>query len=212
MAKVFTDEVKTGFMVIICLIILFGLTISVSKVGFFQKQYKIKAVFGKVAGIENDALVRLSGVEVGKVELVELIYDKDGGTKVHATLLLNKDAKPRVDSKAFVTVLGLMGEKYIELSSGSKGAAFLKPGSTIQGEEPLQIEDLFEAGKKIAQEVEATLGDIGRLARHLDELVVDNRKDIDAIIGNLKRTTSNLEEFSDDIKRNPWKLMSKSRG
>ncbi|MFH1867520.1 MAG: MlaD family protein [Candidatus Omnitrophota bacterium] len=210
MAKTLTNEVKTGFMVMVCLIILIGFTVSVGRLSVFQKQYRIKAVFSKVAGVENDSPVRLCGVEIGKVESVGLLY-KDQETKVEATLLLDKDAKPREDSRAFVTTLGLMGEKYIELSSGSKGAAFLKPGSTIQGEEPLQMEDLFEAGKKIASEVETTLGDISRLARHLDELVVENREDIDEVIGNIKRTTANFEEFSADIKSNPWKLMIKSK-
>jgi phospholipid/cholesterol/gamma-HCH transport system substrate-binding protein len=210
MAKLLTNELKTGFLVVLSIAILMGFTLSVGKFSVFQKQYKLYVVFDRVAGVESDAPVRLSGVEVGKVENIELSYKGDE-TKVKIGILLYKNAKPRQDSKAYVTTLGLMGEKYIELSSGSKGSPFLKPGSTIIGEDPVQMEELVEIGKKVASEVEDTLGQIRSLAQHLDELVVDNRGNIDSIIGNLDRTTENFEEFSDDIKRNPWKLLIKAK-
>lgn len=210
MAKLLTNEVKTGFLVLICLGILIVLTVSVGKFGIFQEQYKIKVLFNWVAGVENDAPVRLSGVGAGKVESVQLAYKGDE-TKVLLTLLLDSGAKLREDSKAYVTTLGLMGEKYIELTAGSKGLPFLKAGSTIIGEDPMRIEDMMDIGKRIAEEVETTLGDIRKLAKNLDDTVVDNRENIDDIIANLNRTTANFEEFSDDIKRNPWKLMIKAK-
>lgn len=210
MAKIMTNEVKTGFLVIVSLAILIVLTVSVGKFAIFQEQYKVKLIFNWVSGIGNDAPVRLSGVEVGKVESVQLAYKGDE-TKVLLTLLLDSGAKLREDSKAYVTALGLMGEKYIEMTAGSKGQAFLKPDSTIVGEDPMRMEDMMDIGKRIADEVETTLGNIRKLTNHLDEMVVDNRTNIDGIVGNLERTTANFEEFSDDIKRNPWKLMSKAK-
>ena len=208
MAKMMTNEVKTGLLVVICLTILIVFTVSVGKISMFGKQYRIQVLFNWVAGLENDAPVRLSGVNAGKVEDVKLIYRGDE-TKVLLTLVLDSDAKVREDSKAHVTTLGLMGEKYVELTAGSSGKPFLKPGKTIEGEDPLQMEELVKIGKQIAAEVEATLGDIRKLTNHIDELVVDNREDIDETIGNLNRTTKNLEEFSYDLKNNPWKLFVK---
>jgi len=41
--------------------------------------------------------------------------------------------------------------------------------------------------------------------------VVENREDIDFMIGKLKTTAVNFEEFSDDIKRHPWKLLIKTK-
>lgn len=210
MAKILTNEIKTGLLVIVCLVILIAFTISVGNFGIFQKQYRIKVLFNWVAGVEGDAPVRLSGVEAGKVENVQLAYQGDE-TKVLLTLLMNADARLREDSKAYVTTLGLMGEKYIELSAGSRGSPFLKPGSTIIGEDPMRMEDMMDIAKRIADEIGTTLGDIRKLTSHLDEMVVDNRTNIDEVIANLKRTTANFEEFSDDIKRNPWKLMTKTK-
>ncbi|NQT95605.1 MAG: MCE family protein [Candidatus Omnitrophica bacterium] len=211
MAKIFTNEVKTGLVVIVCLGILIAFTVSIGKFTNIGKQYQIKAAFSKVAGVQNDAPVRLSGVEIGKVDDVQLLYTKDGDTNVLLTLTIDNSAKLREGAEAYVTTLGLMGEKYIELSPGAKAAAYIKPGARITGKDPLQMEELIEIGQRIAEEVEKTLGDISSLTKHLDELVVENKTDINSIVGNLERTTSNLEEFSDDIKKNPWKLLVKGK-
>jgi phospholipid/cholesterol/gamma-HCH transport system substrate-binding protein len=210
MAKLFTNEFKTGLMVVVCLAILMTFTVSVGKMSIFTKEYDIKALFNKVAGVEKDAPVRLNGVEVGKVGDVALLY-KDGQTKVLLTLTLNESAKLREGAKAYVTTLGLMGEKYIELTAGSEGLTYIKAGTIIPGEDPMQMEEMTDLAKRIGQQIELTLVDIRSLTKHLDEAVSGNRQNIDDIMGNLKRTTSNFEEFSDDIKRNPWKLLIKEK-
>ena len=209
MSKSFTNEFKTGLFVIVCAVILMVLTVSVGK--FNAQTYKMTAVFNKVAGLDNDAPVRLSGVEVGKVESVKILYKDGEDTKVAVTMLLVNDAKMREGAKAYVTTLGLMGEKYVELTPGAKDAPFMSPCSTIIGEDPIQMEELVDAGKQIAAKVDSALTDISTLTKHLDEVVVNNKEGIDGIVDNLNRTTSNLEEFSADIKRNPWKLLVKGK-
>ena len=48
-------------------------------------------------------------------------------------------------------------------------------------------------------------------AQNSNAVVTDNKDKIDAIFENLEQTTANFKEFSEDIKRNPWKLMSKGK-
>ncbi|MFC1807014.1 MlaD family protein [Candidatus Omnitrophota bacterium] len=211
MSKTLTNDIKTGFLVLICLTILITLTLSVNKLDIFNKQYEIKAIFGKVAGVGSDAPVRLSGVEVGKIDEVKLLYNKEGETKILVKMSLDPEAKLREGATACVTMLGLMGEKYIELTPGEKGAPYVKSGHTITGKDPMQMEEIVDIAKEIADEIKTAMRNISSLAMHLDETVVDNRPDIDEIVGNLKRTTSNFEEFSADIKENPWKLLTKGK-
>jgi len=40
------------------------------------------------------------------------------------------------------------------------------------------------------------------------ELIIDNRENLYRMLFELRKTSENLEAFSDDIRRNPWKLMS----
>jgi len=207
--KGLSNEIKTGFIVLICMAILIAFTVSIGKFANIGKQYELKVIFSRVAGVASDAPVRLSGVDIGKVEDVQLLYTKEGDTKVLLTLVIDNSAKLREGATAHVTTLGLMGEKYIELTPGEVAAAVIKPGTTINGKDPMQMEELIDIGKEIAEEVKITLRDISGLTKHLDEVVLENKSDIKAIMGNLERTTENLEEFSDDVKKNPWKLLSK---
>jgi phospholipid/cholesterol/gamma-HCH transport system substrate-binding protein len=211
MAKVFTNEVKTGFVVILCVGILAGLTIMAGNFKLFQKSYAINVIFSNSSGIEKDAVVRLSGVEVGKVQSVQLVYRKEGDTVVLAKLELDENAKIREGAKASVTTLGLMGEKYIELSPGDTGAPAIKHGATIQGKDPIDIEAIIEEATSTMQVAKETMTNISSLVKNLDTAIADNRPNIDEIMNNLRRTTDNLEEFTDDIKRNPWKLLVKGK-
>lgn len=210
MAKGMANEIKTGLFILVCLIILAGFTLAVGSFTGIEKTYELKAMFNWVSGLEKHAPVRLRGVEVGEVKDVQILY-RDDETKIVLTLLLKDKAKVREGTKAYVSMLGLMGEKYIELSDGPKGAQFLKTGSIITGEDPVSMEELVELGKKVTGEVETTLTDIRSLTKHVDELVVNNREDIDFVVDKLKATAANFEEFSDDIKRNPWKILVRTK-
>jgi len=209
MAKVFTNEVKTGIMVIFCIIILSGLTIMAGSFNIFKQQYKLKAVFSNIAGIQKDAPVRLGGVEVGKVENAKIVYTKEGETKIFITLDLDSDAKLREGAIASISTLGLMGETYIALSPGDKGAPFIKAGSILSGKDPMDVNAIIEEATSTMEVAKETMNNISKLAKDLDGALEDNKGNIDEIMDNLRRTTENFEEFSDDIKRNPWKLLVK---
>ena len=43
----------------------------------------------------------------------------------------------------------------------------------------------------------------------LKSVVVDNRQALDNIVGNVEATTENFKEFSEDVKKHPWKLLFK---
>lgn len=211
MAKVFTDEVRTGLVVILCVGILAGLTIMAGNFKLFQQSYSLNVMFSNSSGIEKDASVRLIGVEVGKVESAQLVYGKEGDTMVALKLELNEAARIREGARAFVTTLGLMGEKYVELTPGDKGAPYLKPGAAIQGNDPIDIEAIAGQAMSTMEVAKETMTNISSLVKNLDSAMADNRPNVDEIMNNLRRTTDNLEEFTDDIKRNPWKLLVKGR-
>ena len=47
------------------------------------------------------------------------------------------------------------------------------------------------------------------LTENVNGVVKDNKTKIDGMLANLEQTTANFKEFSEDIKKNPWKLLSK---
>jgi phospholipid/cholesterol/gamma-HCH transport system substrate-binding protein len=204
-----TNEAKTGIMVFICLAVLGALLMKVGNFSFVKKGYAVKARFHYTEGVKKNAPVRLSGVDVGDVKDVKLIYGDE--VLVEADLWLNEGTKLRKNSKAYVTTLGMMGEKYIEIRPGSMDAAYAVDGDMIDSKDPVRLEDLIEIGTKVADDIGKMARDISKVANHVDGAVVDNRQKLDKIFDNLEETSENFAEFSQDVKHHPWKVLMKGK-
>jgi len=186
--KKYTQEFKVGLFVILCLIGLAYLVLSTGKVTFGQEGYHIYVVFDEVAGLDKKAPVMLNGFEVGKVEDIVLGYDQDR-TFLTLKLWLKKDVRVSDDAEVSLKTLGLMGEKYIQISSAGNGSC-VAAGETLEGR---------------------PYADIDTLVTSLNSLMDDNKDRISAIAENMEATSKNFEEFSEDLKKHPWKLLFKPK-
>jgi len=64
------------------------------------------------------------------------------------------------------------------------------------------LPETLNEGKKFFHEGGAVMG-------NLDKVLLDNRENAYRMIFELRKMAENLDEFSDDLRRNPWKLMIK---
>ena len=202
------NEIKTGIFVVICLVAFGALAAKVGNFTFTKKGYILKTKFHFTGGVKKHAPVCLSGVEVGEVKDIRLLYDED--TVVELDLWIQDGIKIRLDSKSMATTLGLMGEKYIEIKAGA-AAEYAKNGDRIAGEDPFRMEELVDIGKKVAGDISKTTQDIGSVARHVDEVIVENRPKIGDMLENFDETSENFRDFSEDVKYHPWKVLLKGR-
>ena len=201
-----SNETKTGLFVVVCLVILGGLLIKVGHFNPFKRGYTIKSHFHFTGGVKKNSPVRLSGVDVGEVKKIRMIYGDD--TQVEMDLRLDEGTQVRLDSHAYVTTLGLMGEKYIEIKAGTPATAYAKEGDSIPGDDPVRLEELIQIGTKVANDVGAMAKDISKVANHVDDAIQGNRPKIDTIFDNLEETSENFNDFSQDIKHHPWKILA----
>ncbi len=204
-----TNEAKTGIIVIVCGAILLGLILKVGNFKLLQQGYTVKSQFHYTAGVKKHAPVRLSGVDVGEVKDIQLVYGDD--TLIELILWLQDGVKIRLDSQAYVTTLGLMGEKYIEIKAGTVKADYAKPGDTIPSEDPVRLEELLKMATQVAGDIGQMAKDISKVANHVDDAIVDNKPKLNRIFDNLEETSYNFREFSQDIKFHPWKVLMKGK-
>jgi phospholipid/cholesterol/gamma-HCH transport system substrate-binding protein len=204
-----TNEAKTGILVLVCLAALGALVLKVGNFKFFQEGYIIKSKLHYSAGVKKHAPVRLSGVDVGEVKDIQILYGDE--TVVELILWLREGVKVRLDSKAYVATLGLMGEKYVEIKAGSSAAEFAKPGDLIPGQDPVRLEELMEMATKIAGDIGQMAKDISKVANHVDTAITDNKPKLDRIFDNLESTAVNFNDFSQNIKYHPWKVLAKGK-
>ena len=195
--KQFTNEIKAGIVVVIAIIVCVMLFFRSSDI--YTSTYDVKTYFRYAGDLQEDAAVKLSGIEVGRLKKIKIVYKPE--TMVECVFEVNSGAKLRTDSIAYIAASGFMGDAYIGLTPGTS-SEFLKAGQTVPSEDPVQMRLLMKKADSIAESLDVTLAEV-------KNLVVENRQHLDNIVLNLEGTTENFKEFSEDVKKHPWKLLFK---
>jgi phospholipid/cholesterol/gamma-HCH transport system substrate-binding protein len=181
------NEIRAGVFLLISFAVFVVMVFAVSDArSLFKKRKEVKVYFSLSDGIEKNAQVRLAGIKIGKV--TDLRVAPEHGDEVELTLSIYDDAVIKEDARAAIKTLGLVGGKYVELTTGSADAAVLKPGGTIEGEESLKMEDLTKAGLEV-------VGKLRHIAASLDKIIGDP-----ALARNIKGTMQNVQEVSANVK------------
>ena len=196
-----TFEVKVGLFIMIGITILFFIVFSIGEINFSKTGYRIKVLFSFANGIGGTAPVRLAGVGIGQVQGIRIVRDeKTNITKAELMVWVNDKTKIENDAVVTINTLGLLGEKYLEIFPGTPGKPALKNNEMIIGKDPVPMEkftedlaSLSDSIKVIVEKIRKGEGTIGKLL--MDQAVYDN-----------------LEAFTADIKKHPWKLLIKPSG
>lgn len=202
----YTNEFKVGLFVVLCVAGLFYLSYSTGKLNLKKPGYNIYVKFDEIAGLETKAPVMLNGLEVGRVDDISISYKGDR-TQLVLRLWIDKEAKIRENPVVSIKTLGLMGEKYIQISS-SEGADFIKPGAVLDGKAYLDLDALMEQAQVMSHDITEQLK---TLTENLNTTVEGNQEGITKIVENLESASKNFDEFSADIKKHPWKLLIKGK-
>ena len=201
-----SSEIKSGFFVLVTLVMLLVLTFVVG--GYFKKgsdEWKIR--FGYLNGLSDSAPVYYAGREVGKVD--SIVITPGNPRPVLVTVKVSKDAFVRKDSVAFIDTLGMMGEKFIEISVGSKDAPALEVGKVIEGVDPIAMHVLIRKMNLLADEVAQMTESLNPLLKTVNTVVGGNKEEISKSIGNLHEVTANLRDMTADLKLHPWRIVRK---
>ena len=162
------SKLKVGIVVTIALFLLFLTVFFAGGItNIFYPKVEIKAQLKDVKGLRSGSPVWLSGIEIGSVEDMKLHIAH--GTIV--TMLIRSDALQyiRKDSKAAVLTMGLLGDKYIELSVGSLNEDPVKPGDMIEGKTQLEMKDLVNASAESLTKVTNFIDKIGNFFEKMEK-------------------------------------------
>ena len=102
-----------------------------------SKSYRITAYFPEATQLAVESDVRIGGVSVGKVKSLELAPPEDrleGQDLTEAEIEIQPEFAPiSSDARAILRQKTLLGETYVELTSGSQ------PGTEVEGEVPISL-------------------------------------------------------------------------
>ena len=107
-------EITMGFLVLLTAVSFLIFGINTNKLKSNEKIF-ISVVFEDSTGLKIGGLVKVSGVNVGKIEDLKLLTES---YEARATISIDKSINLPDDSSARITSSGLLGSNYIEIVPG----------------------------------------------------------------------------------------------
>jgi phospholipid/cholesterol/gamma-HCH transport system substrate-binding protein len=151
-------ELKIGIVTAAALALAVTLIIAVGGTGgFFWQQYALKTRFQNVQGLKPGAVVRVAGVEVGKVDDLQF-----SGPEVEVLLKVNKEMQSRIttESRASIGSLSLLGEPVIDISPSVQGRP-LNDGEFLPSQPAAgQLADVTAGATATLEKINALLDDV----------------------------------------------------
>ena len=91
--------------------------------------------------------MRLAGLDAG--EVLEIRIPSRPSERILVRMRVREDLRPlvREDSVAAIQTDGIVGNAFIQISVGTDASPVVEPGSTIQGNDPIEFADLIQEGR-----------------------------------------------------------------
>jgi len=149
-----------------------------------------------VAGLNIDAPVKYLGVNVGKVQKIQL--DPANPQEVHLLFAIEKGTPIREDTEAVLKTQGLTGIAYVELSGNSSESLPLVV--VASGQYPM-IRTKPSLSARLENVLASVLAKLDRTSANVDALFDDNRTEIKNILASTSVVMSSIASQQMDIKR-----------
>ena len=188
-------ETKVGLLFLTAIVLVVGFAYYLGALNPFSNANELRLAYNFAGGIEVGSPVRVMGIKVGKVTSIKFdpgMKMPDGEeVKLEITVRINKDAwqTVRSDSKFYINLAGVIGEKFIEVTPGTTAAGELQPGGLVRGEDPPRIDQLISQSYGLA-------GKILDMVEKNEGSVVDTIAQMNKLVDNLNKTLVLLEKTS----------------
>lgn len=217
-------ETKVGLLFVgtLALIVVFAYYLGV--LNPFSNAHTLNVMFNYAGGIEEGSPVRVMGIKVGKVNKIAFDpqFKMESGEEVKLRIQIQVDKKAwasiRKDSKYFINLAGVIGEKFLEISPGSSSEPEVDHDGTVRGEDPPRIDQLisqsYGLAGKIIEIVNKNEGSATNLITQLDKMMTNFNKTLSLLDKTSKnpevsKLLNNAIKMSDDVAYLTGQLRSK---
>lgn len=184
-------SVKVGLLLLASL---GGLMLGILLIGeqnnLFRPMNKYSVRFPDVDGLQAGNPVQLNGVAVGRVTDIVLPEDPDQNLLTVWIAVDQRFARRvRKDSTARIQTLGLLGDKYIDLTAGTGTAVVINDGGEVNAAPVTDVDLLIHSGEDAVQNIVAISSSLAR--------ILDRVEKGDSVLGEL------LAPLPEDPNRRP---------
>ncbi len=197
-----TQKVKTGIFVAAAIAILVAAIFLIgNQKNLFDSTFTIRADFKDVSGLQIGNLVRFAGINVGTVNDIAIAND----TTVEVTLRMRESVRKFIkkDAMASIGSDGLMGDKIIQLSSGTIGNPVVTDGALIAGKDPMNMDAVMTKLNAIATNAQVLTNGLASIVTKVNsgEGSLGRLLNNDKLAKNLEGTIASTQETVKSIKK-----------
>jgi len=185
-------ETKLGIFVVLVVLAAWAIIETIGSGDVFSHGYRVSAQFDTVQDLKVGDRVKMAGVEIGRVEDIELATNR-----VSVVMKLHDGAIVKTDSKATVKFTGLMGQNFVAIGFGSDAAPLAAEGTILESVEQPDLSTIMaklDAAAGGIQNITKTFsGDkLDNILGPLTDFVKQNSAPITATIANVKNISSQI--------------------
>jgi phospholipid/cholesterol/gamma-HCH transport system substrate-binding protein len=190
-----TLETRLGVFFALCFIVAVIILEMVGVADYFKPGYRIYADFKTVQDLKKGDLVKMAGVEVGRVDKIDLTNEM-----VRVTMKIkNREAEIRTDSKAMVKFIGLMGQNFVAIDFGKPGSPKAEDGFILSTIEQSDLSSLMNKLESVAGEVQTLRKDLSTenlasLLGPVTHFMEQNSNHLNVVLGNARKISDQLAE------------------
>jgi phospholipid/cholesterol/gamma-HCH transport system substrate-binding protein len=161
----------------------------------FADRYTINARFEDAAGINPGDVVRVAGVDAGKVDAVR---QEDG--QVEVAMVVDQGVELSADTAASIQVETVLGTKFVRLTTGDEWDEPLEDGDTITDTTtPVELLDIQNTGTRLFEESDGEALD--DLMASLSEVTEGKRVQVQEILDGLTDLTQVVSSRETETRR-----------
>ena len=194
------DQLKVGAVILVALVILAVAIIKLGAAGnLFAKRYTLVSFLGNATGLRVGGGVTVAGQLAGSIKEIEFLPpDTDTTRNLRLLLEVNRSMSEqvRLDSRAKIKSVGLLGDKAFDISPGTPRYRALHDGDTLIIIPSVDYEAVVQQASSAITEVTGLTRDLKKVTTSVSRgegtlgQLVTNRALYDQLNSTLTRTSS----------------------
>ena len=187
-------------------IFIFFVVIVGTENNLFTGSYNLKMYVNDLEGLTNGSMVTLGGMKIGQVKKLEFAStSEDNGIMI--TINIQKEYKKIITDKSLATIksLGMLGDKYVDITLGKPNEKVLEDGMQLKVEKSFSIEkslkNLEDKVTVTLTNLDTALGDFKNITRKISrgEGTIGKLISSDGVYNNLYAVTDKFGRITDAI-------------
>ncbi len=167
----------------------------------FNSKYNLNMFLPNIQGLESGAFITLSGLKVGVVG-EQKFYKMNGKQGILSELKIERKYETMITESSVATIktMGVLGDKYVDISLGNLNDPVLKEDDFINSKPPLDVDEIFATTTAAIKDFQITLNTIHK--------ITDQALNGTGVLGTLIQDKSAKKNLTESL-TNLHKIMSR---